>query len=90
LVGVELLAAKPLLELLGVGRRTEAVHMPPLAVMVDGVPASVEREIGAKIMNLRVAAALAEPRRQDDLMWLVAINGRLRQLALLAHFQTAD
>ena len=62
--------------------------MKPLAVMKDGMPTGAERQILAELVNLIVAAAFTEPRRQDDLMGPATINARWRRLALAAHFRT--
>ncbi len=64
-----------------------AIHMKPLAI-VDGVASRAEREVVAEIVNLLVAAVLAKPSGQRDLMRPAAINAARRQLALPAHART--
>jgi len=48
-----------------------------------------ETQVLAELMNLVIAAALAEPSRERDLMRPAAINTRRRQLALPPHHRTA-
>ena len=48
-----------------------------------------ETQVLAELMNLVIAAALAEPSWERDLVRPAAINARWRQLALAPHHRTA-
>jgi len=90
LLRIEFLATEPLQEFIGIRRVGEAVNVKPLPIIKDSVPPAAYRQILAELVNLLIpTAALTEPRRQDDLMGPVSVNGRWRQLALPTHFQTA-
>ena len=69
-------------------RLGETVHMKPLAI-INGVASCAESQIVAEIVNLLVAAALAKPGGQRDLMRPPGVNAGRRQLALPAHARTA-
>ena len=89
LLRLDFFPAEPLQEFIGIRWVEEAVNVKPLVVVKDGVPPAAYRQILAELVNLLVpAAALPEPRRQDDLMGPAPVNARWRQLALAAHLRT--
>ena len=55
----------------------EAVHMEPSLIEHRMAPIA-QTQVLAELMNLVIAAALAEPSRECDLMWPTAINARWR------------
>ena len=75
-------AAEALQEFVGVVERGETVDVEPLFLVEHRMATQAQRQILAEVVNLVVAAALAQFRRQCDLIWPTAINGRWRQLAL--------
>ena len=88
-VGIEPLAAEPLLELLRVGGIRETINVVPSVIVMHCVAAAAQRQILAELMNLVVADALAGACRQHHLVRPIPVNGRRRQLALAAHRRTA-
>ena len=86
---IKLVATEPQSEFIGVLQLFEAVNVKPLAVMKHGMAAGAERQLFAEVVNLIVAAAFTEPRRQYHLVWPVPVNARWRQLSLPSHLQTA-
>lgn len=86
---IESLPAESLHEPLGVLRLREAVNVEPLLVVEDGMTTAAQTQVFAKLMNLFVAAAFAESRRQCHLMRSPAITARRRPLALPPRRQTA-
>ena len=80
-------AAEALPEFLGILRLGEAVHMKPFMV-IHGMPSGAESQIITELVNLLVAAVLAKPSGQRDLMRPAAVNAGRRQVALPAHART--
>ena len=59
--------------------------MKPLAAVVDGVASAAECQVLAEIIDLPVAAPLAETSRERDLVRPTTVNGQRRQLDLPSH-----
>jgi hypothetical protein len=64
LAGVELLAAEPLLELLGVNWISETINIKPLVPVAHWMAATAQGEVFTELMNLVVAAAFADACRK--------------------------
>ena len=89
MLGIELLAAEPLQEFIGIRGILKTINVEPFPIVEHGMTSRAKRQIFAELVNLFVAATFATPRRQNDLVRPAPINCRWRQLALPTHFQIA-
>jgi hypothetical protein len=60
-----------------------------MAVVMERVTSRAERQVSTELVYLVVAVALANARRQHDLVRPAAVNRRRRQLASATHARTA-
>jgi hypothetical protein len=89
LLRIELLAAEPLQEFIGICRILKTVNVEPFSIVEHGMTSRAKRQSLAELVNLFVAAAFTAPRRQNYLVRPASINYCRRKLALPMHFQTA-
>lgn len=74
-------------EVLGIAALLEAVNDPLLIIAPESLVAVAHRQATAEAMQDHVILAVDEGRGQRHLMWPLAINPALRQLALAPHRQ---
>jgi hypothetical protein len=78
LLGIKLLAAEPFQEFICIRGILKTINVAPFSIVEHSMTSGAECQILAELMNLFVAAAFTEPRRQNDLMRPASINGRWR------------